>query len=130
MLSRFRLGLFVAFSLVALGGCLVVEEDPGPGPDPVDPGPDPGDPPPPDPTVTCNQFDDFNQLCTGNCAPTWDCDAAYASLDYDTQVDLDVCSDCLVDNVANGVCADCSDPTVGIESCQAFMEQLLGLDCW
>lgn len=124
MSRRFRVASLAAFLLLALGGCLIVEEDP------TDPGPGPGDPPPPAASVTCDQFDIFTQDCAGGCAPTWDCDLQYDSLPYADKVDLDMCSDCLVDNLANGICADCSDPGLGIDSCQAFMEQLLGIDCW
>jgi len=85
-------------------------------------------PPPPGRSITCQHFADFNQNCTPNCDATWSCDASYDSLPADDQYDLDYCSDCLVDNLANGICADCQDPYVG--SCQAFLEDLLGVDCW
>jgi hypothetical protein len=97
--------------LVLAPGCLVVE-DPGA----------------PDREITCGHFADFLQSCTDNCSPTWDCEASYDSLDVETQIALDECSDCLVDNLAGGFCADCSNPEVG--SCQHFMEELLGVDCW
>ena len=110
---------FLALSLLGAGPCVVVEDRSLP----------PGKTPPPVST-TCDHFDIFNQECTDNCAPTWDCDAAYNSLSEVDKYDLDFCSDCLVDNIANGICADCSDTSVGIDSCQAFMEDLLGIDCW
>lgn len=43
---------------------------------------------------------------------------------------LDRCSDCLVYNLSAGFCADCSVPSQGVGSCHAFMESLLGVDCW
>ena len=82
----------------------------------------------PDRAITCGHFADFQQYCTSNCSITWSCEASYDSLDVDTQITLDDCSDCLAANLAGGICADCSDAYVG--SCRQFMEDLLGVSCW
>lgn len=80
--------------------------------------------------ITCGNFDTFLYECTANCSPTWDCELNYDDLDIHTQITLDDCSDCLVDNLADGVCGDCSVPGEGVSSCWAFMEDLLNVDCW
>ncbi len=80
--------------------------------------------------ITCGNFDDFLYQCTSGCAPTWDCELAYDDLHLSDQIALDECSDCLADNLADGICADCSVPAEGVSSCQIFMEDLLGVDCW
>jgi hypothetical protein len=95
---------------------------------------DPGPPPygtthtAPDRSITCGHFANFQVDCTANCSSNWDCEANYNSLDVNTQITLDDCSDCLAANVAGGSCGDCSDPYVG--SCRQFMEDLLGVNCW
>lgn len=80
-----------------------------------------------DAEITCANFDDFLYYCTDNCSPTWDCEANYDTLLVEDQMDLDDCSDCLVDNLDSGVCADC---TIDGYSCYDFMEDFLGVDCW
>jgi hypothetical protein len=80
--------------------------------------------------ITCGNFDDFLYECTANCTPTWDCELNYDDLDIHTQIALDDCSDCLVDNLMDGVCGDCAVPAEGISSCRWFMEDLLGVSCW
>lgn len=96
---------------LALTGCIIEDSD-GPS----------------DRDITCNHFADFINACTANCSVTWDCEANYDSLYLEDQYALDDCSDCLVANLSSGVCADCIDDYVG--SCQVFMEDLLGVDCW
>ena len=59
---------------------------------------------------------------------TWSCESYYDSLSINDQISLDDCSDCLDAKLAAGVCDDCHDEYV--DSCQAFMESLLGVDCW
>jgi hypothetical protein len=111
----FRAVLLSTILALALGasGCIIEDSsDPGPS----------------DQEITCNHFADFTYNCTANCNVTWDCEASYSSLDLDSQLALDDCSDCLVANLNAGVCADCIDTYVG--SCQDFMEYLLGVDCW
>jgi len=78
--------------------------------------------------ITCQNFDDFLYECTSTCSPTWDCELAYDDMLVSDQIALDDCSDCLVDNLNAGVCADCTAP--GIGSCHTFMEDLLGVSCW
>lgn len=101
----------LALLLGALGGCII--ED---------------DPTAPDRAITCGHFADFMADCTANCSATWDCELYYDGLSIEDQITLDDCSDCLASNLAAGVCADCHDNYVG--SCQVFMEDLLGVDCW
>lgn len=109
-----RLLVVIAIALLSFGasGCII--EDSGPSA--------------PDRAITCGHFDDFLYDCTANCSPTWDCELQYDSLPIDDQIALDDCSDCLAANLAAGVCADCTAP--GIGSCQFFMEDFLGVDCW
>jgi len=83
---------------------------------------------PPDRTITCGHFAEFQHACTSTCTVSWSCESHYSSLDFETQIALDDCSDCLAANAAGGVCADCSDQYEG--SCRAFIEDLLGVDCW
>ena len=88
---------------------------------------------PPAPTpigVACEQYDAFARACTARCTPAWSCLAAYGGLDAPSQVGVESCADCLLANLAEGACADCADSAAGIASCHAFMEQLLGADCW
>ena len=106
MMRHARLAALVA---LALSGCVVVEDDTA---------------------ITCSHFDTFLYYCTSDCAPTWDCEAQLDSYDVYTQSDLDACSDCLVSNLDAGYCADCAFPSVGIYSCQGFMEDFLGVTCW
>jgi len=86
------------------------------------------DPTGPDRTITCNHFADFIHDCTATCTVSWNCEASYDALPVADQIDLDDCSDCLEANLAAGVCADCTD-SYG-DSCQLFMEDFLGVDCW
>ena len=116
--------LLLGLVLLLAGGCEVIVEDTVPGP-----GPGPG-PVAPDREITCANFEDFNQNCAPDCNITWDCELAYDSLSVADQIALDACSDCLVDNLDAGFCADCAVPEEGIDSCQFFMEDLLGVDCW
>ena len=121
---------------LSLGGC-IIEEHPGPvcGNAACEAGETTGNCPsdcktvtPPGRTITCNAFAEFNQSCTPNCDATWSCEGNYDSLPVEDQITLDDCSDCLVANLDNGVCADCHDAYVG--SCQVFLEDLLGVNCW
>ncbi|MCB9556232.1 MAG: hypothetical protein H6707_09035 [Deltaproteobacteria bacterium] len=83
-----------------------------------------------DGAVTCDNYAAFQRSCTGSCTPTWSCEDNYYNLSINDQLALDHCSDCLVDNLNGGYCDDCAYPSQGITSCQAFMEDLLGVDCW
>ena len=118
-----RLAVLCLCATALGGGCdVTVEEGPGPGPGPG--------PVAPDRATTCGNFDEFTLDCTPECGVTWDCDLAYDDLDVLDQIALDTCSDCLVANLDAGICADCEVPEEGIDSCQFFMENLLGVDCW
>ena len=110
MIRKIALSSILVLTLGALGSCVIVDDTA------------------PDRAITCGHFADFMQGCTANCSPTWDCEQQYDTLDINTQIALDNCSDCLADNLAGGICADCVDDREG--SCQLFMEDLLGLDCW
>jgi len=112
MKNRFLVAIVIGLLSFGAAGCLVVEADPTA----------------PDRAITCGHFDDFLYDCTANCSPTWDCELQYDSLPVGDQIALDDCSDCLAANLAAGVCADCTAP--GIGSCQFFMEDFLGVDCW
>ena len=100
-MNRLILVLAAAF---ALGGCIIDDGDDG--------------------AATCKNFDYFLGKCAPECTVTWSCESNYYSLDIDTQLDLDECSDCL----AGPGCGDCSTRNVG--SCWAFMEDFLDVDCW
>lgn len=80
--------------------------------------------------MACAQYDALARDCLTGCAPTWDCYASFGELDELTQVGLESCADCLLENLDNGVCADCADSAAGVASCHAFFEQLLAEDCW
>ena len=83
-----------------------------------------------DSQITCDNLDMFLADCGAGCGASWGCEDNYDSLDLDTQLDLDDCSDCLADSAADGTCADCAVPSRGIDSCLDFMDTFLGVDCW
>jgi hypothetical protein len=112
-MNRFLVVIAIGLLSFGVAGCLVVEDDPAG---------------PPDRAITCGHFDDFLLHCTSNCSPTWDCELNYDALPLVDQLALDDCSDCLAANLAAGYCDDCTSPDVG--SCQFFMEDFLGVDCW
>ena len=75
-------------------------------------------------TVTCYRFDRFLGRCYPTCAAEWDCEYWYDSLDYDSQILLDDCADCLYVN--RGRCADC---VVGGDYCLDILGDYLGFSC-
>ncbi len=83
-----------------------------------------------DSIITCDNLDTFLTDCATDCNASWGCEDNYDSLDPATQDDLDSCSECLADSAASGVCADCSVPEYGIDSCLDFMDSFLQVDCW
>ncbi len=84
-----------------------------------------------DATVTCTHLDNFIAECADpTCGVTWDCEDMYDTYDYETQLDLDACADCLQANLDEGTCADCTAPDRGIGSCINFLSDLLGVACW
>lgn len=123
--------LALALGLAVVGGCA---GSAGPVDASVaDAGPEDAGTPdlsPPPLGVACAQYDELARECLAGCAPTWDCYARFTGLDEPTQIGLESCADCLLENLAEGVCADCADSAAGIASCQVFFEQLLAADCW
>ncbi len=77
-----------------------------------------------DATATCNGFDSFLATCYPSCAADWDCVYYYDGLDYNTQILLDECSDCLYANA--GTCTDC---IAGSEYCMDLLSAYLGMSC-
>jgi hypothetical protein len=107
MPRRHQIVFVGAFLAAILGGCILAADDA---------------------STTCANFDEFLAECTAGCSPTWDCESQYDLLDPVDQIALDDCSNCLAANAFEGVCSDCS--VAGVGSCQLFMENLLGIDCW
>lgn len=77
-----------------------------------------------DACVTCDRFDDYLASCDPTCAADWDCTYYYDGLDYDTQILLDDCADCLF--AERGVCNDC---VVGAAYCTDLLTTYLGITC-
>ncbi len=77
--------------------------------------------------ATCDDFDYYLSICYVGCGTTWDCEYAYDSVDYSTQLDLDDCSICLAEEADYGTCYDCQYG--GGYSCQLLLEDVLGLAC-
>lgn len=77
-----------------------------------------------DAAITCDAFDSYLFDCYPSCAVTWDCEYFYDILDFDTQLLLDDCADCLV-----SVSFSCSDCSAGGASCHALLSSYLGISC-
>jgi len=108
-MKRMKMALLMVVAVAALGFSACTSDD--------------------DASITCNNLDNFLADCTGTCSVTWDCESQYDTLSVDDQIVLDNCSDCLA---ANTTCADCSydDGQYQIDSCLAFMDDVLGTNCW
>lgn len=119
MSQKWMQAFSLALAIGVLGACVVETRDGYPAPEPYSAS---------NRSITCAHFASFQQSCTSGCSSTWDCEASYSSLDENTQISLDDCSDCLASNLVGGSCNDCSDYFEG--SCRQFMEDLLGVNCW
>lgn len=107
----------LALASLGISGCLLFEVE-------VD------DPPPvthtvsDDACVTCDRYDEYLASCDPTCAPDFDCVYFYDDLDYDTQILLDDCADCLF--AERDICNDC---VVGAAYCSDLLETYLGISC-
>ena len=107
----------LAFASLGISGCLLFEvevEDIPPVTYTVED----------DACITCDRFDDYLASCDPSCAADWDCVWYYDRLDYDTQLLLDDCADCLA--AESWSCNDC---IVGAAYCTDLLTTYLGMNC-
>ena len=79
-----------------------------------------------DASITCNRFDRFLENCYYDCWTDWYCVDYYDSLDFDTQLWLDECADCLYSSRIS-----CSYSCfAGGYNCEVLLADYLGLTCW
>ena len=80
-------------------------------------------------TYICDDFDYWLSTCYPACTIDWDCEAGYNSYGAADRDDLAFCATCLADDAQEGVCdAGCTTSTN--ESCEAFVDELIGIGCY
>ncbi len=80
-------------------------------------------------TYICDDFDYWLGTCYPACTVNWDCEAGYNSYGDADRDDLAFCATCLADDAEEHICDAGCQTSLGT-SCESFVDNLIGLDCY